>query len=165
MKRSLAMAVIIATAVLGCATSALAQTAKSVAGTYSGVSFVTTDGSGESTPTFGDNPRAMMVLTPKGRYSIIVMRDDLPKFASNSRVKGNPDEYKAVVEGSIAHFGRYTIDEKGKSITFHVDSSTFPNWDGMAQKRPLTVKGSALSYKVPAASGGGSAVATWMRIK
>lgn len=165
MQRRLVLAVIIATPVLGCGTNALAQTAKSVAGTYSGVSFVTTDASGKSTPTFGDDPRALMVLTPRGRYSLIVMRDNLPKFAANSRVQGTPEEYKAVVEGSIAHFGRYTIDDKGKSITFHVESSTFPNWDGMAQKRPLTVKGDALSYKVPAASAGGSAVATWRRIQ
>src|ERR671939_476518 len=117
MQRKLVLALMIATPILGCATSVSAQTAKSVAGTYSGVSFVTTDASGMSTPTFGDNPRAMMILTPQGRYSIVVMREDLPKFAANRRVKGTPEEYKAVVEGSIAHFGRYTIDDKGKTIT------------------------------------------------
>jgi hypothetical protein len=165
MQRRTLFALAIAAPFLASAPHSLAQSAKSLAGAYSGVSFVTTDAAGKSTPTFGENPRAMLVLTPEGRYSIIVMRASLPKFASNSRVKGTPEETKAVVDGSIAHFGRYTIDEKDKSITFHVESSTFPNWDGVPQKRPFTVKGDEFSYKVPSASAGGSAVATWKRIK
>jgi lipocalin-like protein len=165
MHRRSVLALIIAAPVLSCPTIAPAQSAKTLAGAYSGVSFMTTDAAGKTAPTFGDNPRAMMVLTPEGRYSIIVMRASLPKFASNSRVKGTPEENKAVVDGSLAHFGRYTIDEKDKSITFHVESSTYPNWDGAPQKRPFTVKGDEFSYKVPAASGGGSAVVTWKRMK
>jgi hypothetical protein len=164
MERRSVLALVMAASVLSCPTIASAQSAKSLAGTYSGVSFVTTDAAGKAAPTFGENPRAMMVLTPDGRYSIIVMRASLPKFASSSRVTGTPEENKKVVEGSIAHFGRYTVDEKDKSITFHVESSTYANWDGAPQKRPLTVKGDELSYKVPSASGGGSAAVTWKRI-
>lgn len=143
-----------------------AQSMKSLAGTYSGVSFSTTDAAGKSTEIFGSDPRAMMVLTPDGRYSIIVLRASLPKFASNSRVKGTPDEYKSVVDGSIAHFGRYSVDEKNKTITFHVEASSFANWDGVPQKRPFTVKGDEFSYKVPTAStGSGSAQAVWKRMR
>jgi hypothetical protein len=165
MQRRLLLPFVIAAPFLLAAFSAWAQSPKSFVGTYSGVSFISTDAAGKTTPTFGENPRAMMVLTPEGRYSIIVMRASLPKFAANSRAKGTAEEHKAVVEGSIAHFGRYTIDEKDKSITFHVESSTFPNWDGVPQKRPYTVKGDEFSYKVPSASAGGSAVATWKRLK
>jgi hypothetical protein len=165
MDRRSVLALVMAASVLGFPTIASAQSAKSLAGTYSGVSFSTTDGAGKTTQIFGENPRAMMVLTPDGRYSIIVMRANLPKFASNARPKGTPDENKAVIDGSIAHFGRYAIDEKDNSITFHVESSTFPNWDGAPQKRPFTVKGDQLSYKVPTASTGtGSAEVIWKRI-
>lgn len=108
----------------------------------------------------------MMVLTPDGRYSIVVMRAGLPKFTSKSRLKGTSEENSAVVAGSIAHFGRYTIDEKDKSITFHVEASTFANWDGEAQKRPFSVKGDELIYKVPSPSTGmGTAEVTWKRMK
>jgi hypothetical protein len=94
------------------------------------------------------------------------MRASLPKFASNSRTKGTPEENKAVVEGSLAHFGRYTVDEKDKTITFHVESSTYPNWDGAPQKRPFTVKGDEFTYHVLAVSGGtGSGQVTWKRMK
>lgn len=148
------------------APTAFGQSTKSLAGAYAGMAFKQTDASGKVTDVFGPNPRAMMVLTPDGRYSIVVMRGELPKFASNSRLKGTSEENSAVVAGSIAHFGRYTIDEKDKSITFHVEASTFANWDGGAQKRPFSVKGDELTYKVPSASTGmGSAAVTWKRIK
>ena len=142
-----------------------AQSAKSLVGTYTGVAFVVTDASGKKSDVFGTNPRALLVLTPDGRYSIIVMRETLPKFASNSRLKGTPEEHQAIVAGSLAHFGKYTIDEKDKSITFHVESATYPNWDKIPQKRPFTVKGDQLSYKVAAASGGGTAEVVWKRVK
>jgi hypothetical protein len=148
------------------APTAFSQSTKAVAGAYAGVAFKQTDASGKTTDVFGPNPRAMMVLTPEGRYSIVVMRGDLPKLASNSRLKGTPEENSAVVAGSIAHFGRYTIDEKDKSITFHVEASTFANWDGATQKRAISVTGDQLTYRVPSPSTGvGTAEVTWKRIK
>ena len=124
---------------------AAAQTAKSVAGSYTVIKI----------PAYGDNARGMLVLTPDGHYSIIAGRTTLPKFASGSRVKGTPEENKAVIDGSIAHFGKYTIDDGGKSITFTPAMSTFPNWDGAPQKRALKVSGDQLTYTVTAPSAGG----------
>ena len=69
---------------------------------------------------------------------------------------GSPEEYKAVVQGSIAHFGTYTVNEADRTITFHIQTSTFPNWNGAVQKRPFTLKGDELKWTTPAASGGGS---------
>src|SRR5689334_12310626 len=80
---------------------ASAQSMKSVAGTYILV----------STDAFGKDPRGGLVLGADGRYSTIVMRSSLPKFASGSRLKGAADEVKGVVEGSVCHFGKYTVDD------------------------------------------------------
>lgn len=165
MQRRTVLALATAAPLLACASIAAAQSTKRLAGVYSGVSFANTDAAGNTMQVFGDNPKAMMILTSDGRYSIVVMRSDLPKFASKVRIKGTPEEYRAVVDGSIAHFGRYTVDEKDQSIVFHVEHSTFPNWDGQAQKRPFKLSGDQLSYTVPTASTGrGSAAVTWKRI-
>ena len=135
---------------------AAAQTMKSVAGTYTAVSV----------PAFGDKPRGMMILAADGRYTIIVGRGSLAKIASGNRTKATADENKMVVDGSIAHYGKYTIDDKGKAITFHVDMATFPNWDGQPQKRALKVSGDTLTYTVTAPSAGGPANdVVWKRIK
>ena len=70
------------------------------------------------------------------------------------------------MQGSISHFGTYAVNEAEKSITFHVQTSTFPNWDGVDQKRPFTVSGDELKYTVPVASGGGgSAEVVLKRLK
>jgi hypothetical protein len=133
-----------------------AQSMKSVAGTYSVVTI----------PAYGDNARGMMVLGADGRYSLVAGRATLPKFASNSRVKGTADENKAVIDGSIAHFGKYTIDDGGKAITFHIEMCTFPNWDGTAAKRALKVAGDKLTYTVTAPSAGGPPNdVVWKRVK
>jgi hypothetical protein len=135
--------------------SAYAQSAKDVVGTWDYVSAETVAPDGKRSPTFGPNPKGIVVFEANGRYALIVTRSDQPKFASNNRLQGTPEENKAIVQGSISHFGTYVVNEPDKTITFHIQISTFPNWDGMEQKRPFTVSGDELKYTVPAASGGG----------
>jgi hypothetical protein len=136
--------------------AAAAQTVKSLAGTYTAVSV----------PAFGDKPRGQMILTPQGRYSIVVSRATMQKIAAGSRTKATPEENRAIVDGNIAHFGRYTIDDGGKAITFHIETSSYPNWDGTTQKRALKVKGNELTYTVTAPSAGGPGNdVTWKRVK
>jgi hypothetical protein len=138
------------------ASSAAAQTAKTVAGTYSPVKV----------DAYGDKPRGQLILTPDGRYSIVLSRADMPKIASGSRTKGTSDENQAVVHGSIAHSGRYTIEDGGKAITFHIETSTFPNWNGTTQKRALALKGDTLTYTVTTPSAGGPPNdVVWRRVK
>src|SRR5438128_12625252 len=103
---------------------AAAQDAKSLVGTYTLVSADTTDASGKKTPTFGPNARGSLIFASNGRYSINIARASLPKFASDNRVKGTAEENQAVIAGSIAHFGKYTVDEKDKAFTFHIETST-----------------------------------------
>jgi hypothetical protein len=80
-------------------------------------------------------------------------------------MNGTPDENKASVQGTISHFGTYSVNEADKTITFRIETSTYPNFNGTEQKRPFTVAGDQLTYSVPAFSGGGTAVATWKRAK
>ena len=156
----------VAVAGLGIAGDASAQGTKSVAGTYAPVSVLTIDAAGKKSDVFGPRPRGQLTLSADGRYSLILMRASLPKFASKSRLKGTADENKDIVAGSIAHFGRYTIDDKAGTVTFHVESSTYPNWDGEPQTRPFTAKGDTFVYKVATVSGAtGSGEVTWKRVK
>jgi hypothetical protein len=145
--------------------NAAAQGAKNLVGTWTIVSTNTVDAAGKTSPTFGPNPRGSLIFTSDGRYSLTFARASLPKFTAGSRDKGTADENRAVVAGSLSHFGKYTVDEKDKSLTFHVETSTYPNWDGTSQKRPFTVSGDELKYTTAAASGGGSAEVVWRRNK
>jgi len=145
---------------------AAAQDAKSLVGTYTLVSADTTDASGKKTPSFGPNARGSLIFSSNGRYSIHFASASLPKFASNNRTKGTAEENQAIVAGSLGHFGKYTVDEKDKAFTFHIEASTYPNWDGTAQKRPFTISGDELKYTNPVATaGGGRADLVWKRVK
>ncbi|WP_250491364.1 lipocalin-like domain-containing protein [Caballeronia sp. INML2] len=103
---------------------------------------------------YGTNPQGLAVFDGSGHYILMTSRADIAKFASANRTEGTPEENKAVVEGMIAHFGTYTVDEADKTITFHVAASSFPNWNGVEQKRPFTVNGDRLKWTTPASSGG-----------
>jgi hypothetical protein len=123
--------------------------------TYVAVDIVRPDGS--RVPLYGPNPHGAASFDGNGHYLLLAARADLPKFAANDRAKGTPEEFKSVVQGSIAHVGKYTVNEADKTITFHIETSTFPNWNGTEQKRPFTLTGDELRWRTPASSGGGTA--------
>jgi len=92
----------------------------------------------------------------------------IPKFASDNRSTGTADENKAVVLGTLGSGGTYTVDEATKTITQHVEASTFPNWNGQDQKRLVnSISGDELIYTNPAPSNGagGSTVLKFMRAR
>lgn len=153
-------------ALAGALTLAAAQAAKDLVGSYTLVSSDIIRPDGTRTPIFGATPKGYLVLDGTGRYVVAITRGDIAKFASNSRETGTAEENKAVVQGTIAHFGRYTVNEADKSITFHIENSTFPNWEGTEQKRAFTLTGDQLKYVVPvASSGAGAAELVWKRTK
>jgi hypothetical protein len=108
---------------------------------------------GARTDVFGPNPSGTIVFGGDGRYTLIFLRSDLPKFASNNRASGTTDENKAVVQGSIAHFGTYTVDEAGRALVFRIEGSTFPNWSGAEQRRAMALSGDELAYTSPGSAG------------
>jgi hypothetical protein len=103
---------------------ALAQTALAVAGTWTLVSSVI-ERDGAKTDQFGSGAKGMLVLDANGRFVLTIIGPDIPKFASNNRAGGTPEENKAVVSRSIAMIGTYLVDPAAKTLTFRVESSTF----------------------------------------
>jgi hypothetical protein len=119
---------------------------------YLSVDIVRPDGS--RVPLFGPRPSGLARFNADGHYLLLTARSDIPRFASNNRAQGTAEENRAVVQGTIAHFGTYTVDEAEKTITFHIERSTFPNWNGAEQKRPFTVTANELKWTTAASSGG-----------
>ena len=143
----------------------LAQSARDVVGTWSLVSSVT-ERDGTRTDQFGPGAKGMMALDADGRFMLTIIGPDLPKFASNNRAGGTPDENKAVVSKSIAMIGTYSVNSADKTLTFKVDSATFPNWNGTEQKRLLSSSNTdELKYITPTASSGGVGTVTWRRAR
>lgn len=134
-------------------------------GSWLVVSNVTTSPDGTKVDTFGPNPKGVFIYDSNGRFAIISIRAGIPKFASNNRGTGSADENKAVVQGSIAYFGTYSVNEADKSLTAQVESATFPNWVGDTQKRKIAISGDDLTFLNPGGSAGGSAEIKLKRAK
>jgi hypothetical protein len=137
------------------ANGAVAQSAKDLVGTWTPVSV----------EAFGPNPKGALMFQDNGRFSLQLMRAQLPKFASNKRNAGTAEEDKEVVGGSIAYYGTYSVS--GTDLTLHIEGCTFPNWTGTDQKRTnVSITGDELKYTNTAPSVGGSpAVLVWRRAK
>jgi hypothetical protein len=114
----------------------IAQTAKDLVGTWQNVADATKGSDGKTSNIFGPHGKGMAIFASDGRFVIVNVNPDTPKFASNSRVNGTAEENKAAVAGGIGFFGTY--DVSGKEVALKVEGSTYPNWTGADQKRHLT---------------------------
>ena len=142
---------------------AVAQmTTKDLVGTWTLVS-ITFEQGGKEVDYYGSNPQGQAIFDPNGRFSMIITRSDLPKFAYDNREEGTAAENKAVAQGSIAIFGTYSVSETDQAITLHIEGSTFPNWKGVDHKRPFKLSGDQLSWTNPTPSRRGVAQLVWKR--
>ena len=132
-------------------------------GTWRWVS-ATVERDGKTFEPFGSNPVGYMIFTTDGHFAWNMIRADIPKFASNNRLTGTPEENKSAVQGNISAFGTYTIDLDGV-LTLQIIGSSFPNWTGTTQKRLIEITGDHMRYSTPGASIGGSAINILTRAK
>jgi hypothetical protein len=135
--------------------------------TYASTKYKFPDG--KTTDTFGPNAKGMLMFDAAGHVVFINMRSDLPKFASKDRTKGTSEENQAVVAGSFAYFGTYTLNEAERTFTVHYQGTTFPNFDGVDAKRTITaLTADELKYENPVATIAQGVVvvdAVWKRAK
>jgi lipocalin-like protein len=120
---------------------------------------------GSKVDGYGPHPNGSLMLDSNGRFADVALRSDLPKLASSNRTSGTAEENRAIVSGSVAAFGTYSVNEADQTITLHVEGSTFPNWTGSDQKRPFTLTGNQQKWNVPAASMGGASEVVWKRVE
>ncbi len=148
---------------LGPATAQAQSAAKDLVGTWTLVNVWAVQGDKKS-EQFGANPKGQVVFDTLGRFTMVVTRADLPKYAAGSRAKGTPDEHKATVTGSVAYFGTYKVE--GSDIIYLIEGSTYPNWVGETQKRGFKLDGDTLIYTNTGPSQAGAATElAWKRVK
>ena len=122
---------------------------------------------GSKVEVFGPNPKGTLIFTSDGHFALVQMRSDLPKLESNSRDRGTPEEYKAVVQGSIAYFGTYAVNEAEQIITLQIEGSTFANLlGGGEQKRIVTsLTADELKFVNPRTPSGATLEVGWKRAR
>ena len=125
-------------------------------GTWSFVRTEATQQDGTKQLPFGPNPRGVNIFTEDGHFTQIQVADGIAV-----------EENKSVVQGSLALFGTYTVDETAKTIIYKVELSTFPNWVGQEQTRPIDslTAGELRHSSADASIAGAKTVNIWTRAK
>jgi hypothetical protein len=121
--------------------AASGQPAKSLreqlVGTWNFVIAEITAADGKKTLPFGDKPKGQIIFTQDGHFSQVHVSGGLPRIASNNRLAGTDADNRAIVQGTLALFGTYTVDEAKKTLTFNITASTYPNQEGTSQMRTI----------------------------
>jgi Lipocalin-like domain len=147
----------------GNAAAQQAELKRQLVGTWT---FVSTSGKlPDGSPTWGADPKGLLIFTDNGYYASLIVRADVPKFAAKNRLQGTAEENKAAVHGGIGTFGTYTVDEDKKAFTVSFTASTYPNNTGTEQTRPFTISGDELKIVNPASSAGGQSELLYKRAK
>jgi hypothetical protein len=133
-------------------------------GTWILVESTRTDPDGSKADSWGSNPLGTYMFDNSGHFVQMLLRSDLPKIAS--RTKGTPEENKAVVAGSIAMYGTYTVNESEKTINVQITGSTFARFNGASGKRTIaSISADELKLTNPGTSTGARADSVWRRAK
>jgi hypothetical protein len=133
-------------------------------GTWTLASWEQKKGDGTKARRYGENPVGIAFFDAGGRYIVTVMRSDRDKYASDALWQGTAEENKATADGTITYFGTYSANEADSSIAVHIEGSSFPNWNGVDQKRVVAIAGDQLTLTVRPPTGEIVDV-TWKRSK
>jgi Lipocalin-like domain len=142
---------------------ALGQSLKEqIVGTWRQVSVYTEKGGVKAHP-YGEKIVGLAVFDRSGYVISFLSKSELPKFAVANRLKGTDEEYRAVMQGIIAGFGKYTID--GDTVTIAWEASSYPNRAGTKERRTYKIVGDEMTAVNPTASSGGISYQKWVRVK
>ena len=115
---------------------------------------------------FGPNPKGVMMFDANGWFSFQLALPGRPKFASDNRLQGTAEENKATVQGSLSYYGKYSVDEADRVLHLYIESSSWPNFDGIDNKRIIaSLSDDELKWFSPAGSIGTTAEVVWKRAK
>ena len=137
-----------------------------IVGTWLAVSVENIRSDGSRFQAFGPNPKGIMMFDANGRFSYQMARASRPKFVSDNRLQGTPEENRTTVQGSLSYYGTYSIDEADRTLHLYIEGSSYPNFEGVDNKRTLTsLTEDEMKWYAPAGSIGTTAEVVWKRAK
>ncbi|MGZ5202016.1 MAG: lipocalin-like domain-containing protein [Telluria sp.] len=152
----------IASMVLSSVVPAAHAAAPDLAGTWTLVAADVQRPNGNIERDYGEAPKGRLSIDAQGRYALQIFKAERPRFASGDKSAGTGDEFRAAVLGSSTHYGNVAVQDG--QLVFHIEGSSFPNWEGTVQRRSFELEGDELRYRVPARPDGGIPISIWRRM-
>lgn len=134
-----------------------------IVGAWTLVSSVDIAADGTRTETWGPNPLGCCMFDGKGNFTQMMLRCDLPRVVSRQATTAG--EAKEIVLGSLAMYGKYTVDEASSTVAVHFVGSTFAAFNGTKGKRLVTMPSpEEMRISNAGRAGGGSGESVWRRV-
>lgn len=146
--------------------AAVADMAEDLVGSWQLISLQVVKPDGARIDLFGENPRGIQIMAADGHFVNVITRESLPLYAGANRMTGTDDEYRAIGQGANGFFGTWEVDEAAGEVVFNIDTSIYPNWDGVQQRRVSRLEGDLWRYTNPmTVIGEGVVEVVWQRLK
>jgi hypothetical protein len=134
-------------------------------GTWRLVSVEARGGDGAITLPYGREPVGYLTYTAEGRMAVSIMRAPASRVKSGDLFLGAAEALGAG-HAYIGYSGTVTVE--GDTVVHTLDTCSYPNWVGTAQRRRFLLEGDRLTLTTPPIERGGTgAVATviWVRLQ
>jgi hypothetical protein len=112
---------------------------------------------------YGEKPVGRITYDEAGRMSAQLMRrgrkSTLPSGVSLFAGNASIEEIREALNGFIAYFGKFDVDEASNTVIHHVEASLVPSWVGTDLKRTYHFSSNRLT--LVAASANSSTELVW----
>ncbi len=147
-------------------TARAASLKRRLVGTWSLVSARNQSANGAHSSGFGGSEKGLLILDASGHVSLMILGGARRRFAGGDRLRGTAEENQAAVAGTLAYFGTWTVDSKTRVLTFKITASSFANFDGSTQLRPIvSLTDQEMHWHNPTPTSGASAEIVWRRAR
>jgi hypothetical protein len=85
---------------------------------------------------YNDDGTMWVLLTPLDRHCI------------NNDLAATVDEYRQLLQGVIAYYGRYSVDETTRTVTHCIEAALNPEWVGKTLLRSFVFSGDSLALTI-----------------
>ena len=93
----------------------------------------------------GQGVQGVLIYDSSGWMALQVIDPERPKFATNDWMSGTAEEAKAALDGCMAYYGTFELNERKGTIIHHVKGSSFPNWSGIDREQFFELVGNHLT--------------------
>jgi hypothetical protein len=118
---------------------------------------------------FGQDPDGLLIYTPDGFVSALLMARGRPNLSGSGFTEGTPDQYTSDGKSFIGYTGRYDVDEAKLLVTHRPTVAFAPNMIGSIQQRLVSLQRDVLVLTAEHVQAAGLPVTKsrlkWVRVK
>ena len=116
---------------------------------------------GHREPSRGEHPAGILIYDGGGNMAVQLMRTDVraPEFTDLADLA----DLRTALEGYLAYFGRFTVDEAQQIVRHHVSGASYPAYCDTTLVRRYRFEGDTLTLEAASPAGDSTRVLVWRR--